>query len=540
MSSPIRRAPGRLATLGCAALVATSLAGCGSVKSITGGGSSAPITVGTINTTSVLDPAGAYDFGSWLILENTFQGLYKFPVGATSPQPDAAQNCQFSADALTYTCTLRQGLTFSNGHSLTAQDVVFSMDRMKKINDPNGPASLFGTVKSVEAQGDLGVVFHLTQPDAVLPDKLASGAGSIVDHTVFPADKELPNDQLVGSGPYKIDSVDETAGPGGEKEPSKVSLSANSKYQGDDKPTSSKVAVRYFNDRTQLKSALDNGQVDMADNSLDPKVAAQLQQAQLAGTGTLKVTSVDSADSSMLVFNTKDQTMGQQAVRQAVAQLVDRDAIASTVYADTVQPLYSLIPQGIAGHNTAFFDKYGQPDAAKAKAILAAAKITTPVKFTLSVTGATGGSGTTTSAMLKKQLESSGLFQVTIQQVADWDAFRQGQQNGSYQAYTVGWSADYPDPEDFVAPLVVDGGAFHNGFDDPVISQQLLPQSQRQSDRTQAASTFAAIQNQLAVDVPMVPLTQDKALYVARPDITGVESAVDATSIIRFADLGRS
>ncbi|WP_327070013.1 ABC transporter substrate-binding protein [Kitasatospora sp. NBC_01302] len=537
MSSAIRRAPGRLVTLGCAALVATSLAGCGSVKSLAGGGSSA-ITLGTVNTTSVLDPAGAYDNGSWLILENTFQGLLRLPVGATTPEPDAAQSCSFSADAMTYHCTLRPNLTFSNGHPLTAQDVVFSMDRMKKINDPSGPAVLFSTVKSVEAQGDSDVVFHLSEPDAVLPDKLASAAGSIVDHSVFPADKELPNNQLVGSGPYKIDSVDETTSAGGGKAPSKISLSANTKYQGDEKPTTSKIDVRYFTDPGQLKSALDSGAVDLTDNSLDPKVAAQLQADQLAGKGTLNVTPVDSSDSGFMVFNTKDQTMGQQAVRQAIAQLVDREALANGVFANTVQPLYSLVPQGIAGHTTAFFDKYGQPDVAKAKVILAAAKIPTPVSFTLSWTGS--GAAGDEPAALKKQLESSGLFQVNTQQVADWATYQKGWQQGSYQAYTTAWSADYPDSEDFVAPLVVDGGAFHNGFDDPLISQQLLPQSQRQADRAQAAGTFASIQNQLAVDVPMLPLEQSKALYVSRQNITGVETAVDSTSIVRFAELGRS
>ncbi|GAB2742308.1 ABC transporter substrate-binding protein [Kitasatospora kifunensis] len=536
MSSAIRRAPGRLAALGCAALVVTSLAGCGSVRSLSGGSSGA-ITLGTVNTTSVLDPAGAYDNGSWLILENTFQGLLRFPVGGTTPVPDAAQDCSFSADALTYHCTLRPHLTFSNGHPLTAQDVVFSVERMKKINDPSGPAVLFSTIKSVEAQGDSDVVFHLTEPDAVLPDKLAGAAGSIVDHSVFPADKELPNNQLVGSGPYKIDSMDETSTPGGGKSPSKISLSANGKYQGDEKPKSSKITVRYFTDPVQLKSALDSGTVDLVDNSLDPKVAAQVQADQLAGKGNLNVTQVDSSDSGFVVFNTKDQTMGQQAVRQAIAQLVDRDALTNNVFANTVEPLYSVVPQGMAGHNTAFFDKYGKPDPAKAKAILAAAKIPTPVSFTLSWSG-TGAAGDEPAA-LKQELEAGGLFQVKTQQVSDWTAYQKGWQQGSYQAYTTAWSADYPDAEDFVAPLVVNGGAFYNGFDDPVISRQLLPQTQGQADRAQAAGTFAAIQNQLAVDVPMLPLVQSKALYAARQDITGVEAAVDSTSIIRFAELGR-
>ncbi|MCC9307086.1 ABC transporter substrate-binding protein, partial [Kitasatospora sp. RB6PN24] len=531
MTSAIRRAPGRLATLGCAALVATTVAGCGSVSSITGGssGGSGPITLGTTNSTSVLDPAGAYDLGSWMILENTFQGLLRFPAGATVPVPDAAQSCQFTgSDAMTYDCVLRQGLTFSNGHPLTSADVVFSMDRMMKIKDENGPSSLFDTVKSVEAKGDNEVVFHLSQADAVLPDKLASAAGSIVDHQVFPADHELPNNQLVGSGPYTIDSVDES-GSGAAKAVSKVSLSVNPKYQGDQKVQNKKFDVRFYTQPDELKTALDKGEVDLTDNSLDPNVAAQLlTDQQSGGKGDVHVTQGDSSDSRFLVFNTKDQTAGQQAVRQAVAQLLDRQALARDVYARTVQPLYSVVPAGIADHNTAFFDKYGDPDVGKAKAILAAAKIPTPVKFTLtwSRARAQGAEG----AEIKKQLEAGGLFQVTVNEEKDWSTFKKGWEDGSYQAYTVGWSADYPDPDDFVVPLVTDGGAFHNGFDDEQIDQKLVPETLHATDRTQAAAPFGAIQNELALQAPLVPLFQEKSFFAYHQNITGVENTTDSTA----------
>ncbi|MFE0462090.1 ABC transporter substrate-binding protein [Kitasatospora sp. NPDC058965] len=539
MSSAIRRTPGRLATLGCATLVATSLAGCGSVKSIAGADSGKDaITMGTTNVTGVLDPAGAYDQGSWLILQNTFQGLLRFPEGSTLPQPDAAQACDFAgADATTYHCTLRSGLTFSNGDPLTAQDVVFSMDRMKKIKDDNGPSSLFDTVKSVEAKGDGEVVFHLSVPDATLPDKLASAAGSIVDHAVFPADKELANDKLIGSGPYKIDSVDQSAAADGTKSINKIALSANGKYHGDQKLKNSKFNVKFLASPDDLKSALDSGQVDLTDNSLDPNVSAQLLTDQQTGKGTIKVTQADGNDTRFLVFNTKDETAGQQAVRQAVAQLIDRQALARDVYARTVQPLYSVVPSGVAGHSTSFFDRYGNPDPAKAKALLAAAKVPTPVKLNIAWSRARAQSAETDT--IKKQLEAGGLFQVTVTQQPDWTAYKKAWTAGTYQAYTVGWSADYPDADDFVAPLVVDGGAFHNGFDDPQISNKLVPQEQRQADRTVAASTFAQIQDALATQVPLLPLFQNKSFFAARADITGVELTVDSTGVFRFGEIGR-
>ncbi|MFD9125753.1 ABC transporter substrate-binding protein [Kitasatospora sp. NPDC059571] len=527
----------RLAALGCAAVVATTAAGCASAtKVVTGGDSPSALTMGTVNVTSVLDPAGAYDAGSWLVLNNTFQSLLSFPPGATVPQPDAAQSCGFTGgDAKTYACTLRSGLKFSNGNSLSAADVVFSIQRMLKINDPSGPASLLSTIKTVEAKGDSQVVFHLNAPDAVLPAKLASAAGSIVDHTVFPADGLLANDKLVGSGPYKIDQIADM--DGGNHVPGKISLSANSEYKGDNKPQTNKVVLRYFNTPDELKGALEQGQVDLADNSLEPAAGAQIKADELAGKGDLKVAEGESAETRYLVFNTKDAVTGNPAVRQAIAQLLDRKTLARSVYAGTVQPLYSLVPTGITGHNTAFFDKYGDPDAGKAKKILSNAKVQTPVQMTLTWSRARAGAAEMNE--IKKELEASGLFQVTVKQEPDWKKYQAGWKAGSYQAYTVGWTPDYADPDDFISPIVVDGGAFHNAWDDPRISGKLVPDSIKLTDRS-AGGAYAQIQNIVADAVPVIPIFQGKSFYASRNDVTGVESTVDTTGIFRFWEIGRT
>ncbi|MFI6446887.1 ABC transporter substrate-binding protein [Kitasatospora sp. NPDC050543] len=528
----------RLAALGCAALVASTVAGCGSVtEAVSGGGSGKTIAMGTTSVTSVLDPAGAYDNGSWLLLHNTFQSLLSFPAASATPSPDAAQSCEFTGnDATTYHCTLRTGLKFSNGHSLTAQDVVFSVERMKKIADEGGPAALLDSIKTVEAKGDTEVTFHLSQPDAVLPAKLASAAGAIVDHQVFPADKLLANDKLVGSGPYKIDSIAPLGSDN--KKPGTVELSANDQYNGTEQVKNKKFTVRYFNTGADLKAALDRGDIDLTDNSLDPGDASQLRTDQQGGKTDIQIAEGDSAETRYIAFNTKDPLTGNPAVRQAVAQLLDRKVLARDVYARTVQPLYSLVPTGVLGHNTAFYDKYGDPDVAKAKQLLTAAKVPLPVKMNLtwSRTRAEGTEG----AEIKKELEASGLFQVNVQQEADWDKFKKGWRDGAYQAYTIGWTADYPDPDNFVAPLIVDGGAYHTGWDDARISGKLLPDSLKLADRAAAASVFAQMQNIAAEAVPLIPIFQTKSFYASRPYITGVQSTVDTTGVFRFGVIGRN
>ncbi|MBP0453303.1 MULTISPECIES: ABC transporter substrate-binding protein [unclassified Kitasatospora] len=534
----MKTSAGRLAVLGCAGLVTVSVAGCGSVTDAVKGDGDKSITMGTTSVTNVLDPAGAYDSGAWLVLRNSFQSLLSYPAASSAPGPDAAQSCEFSgSDAMLYHCTLKSGLKFSNGHPLTAADVVHSIERTKKINDQNGPAGLLETIKSVEAKGDTEVVFHLSQPDATLPAKLATPAGAIVDHQVFPADKLLENDKLVGSGPYKIDSIATMDAEGGAKAPGKIVLSANAAYTGDAKLRNKKFTVRYFDKASDLKASLDKGDIDLTDNSLEPNTAAQVRSEQQGGKTDLQVVEGDSNDTRSLVFNTKDATAGNVAVRQAAAQLVDRKSLARDVFARTVQPLYSMVPAGVTGHGTSFFDKYGDQDAAKAKSILTAAKVPMPVKLTL--TWSRSRTESAEADMLKKQLEAGGIFQVTVQHEADWEAFKKGWTEGRYQAYTVGWFADYPDADNYIAPLIVGGGAYHHGWDDARISQKLVPEGLKQADRGAASATYNQIQNIVAENVPLIPLYQNKSFYASKPYIAGVEATVDTTGVFRFWEIGR-
>ena len=70
------------------------------------------------------------------------------------------------------------------------------------------------------------------------------------------------------------------------------------------------------------------------------------------------------------------------AIRQAAAQIIDREAIAENAYDGTVDPLYSIVPPGFGGQNEAFKDKYGEPNVDAAKQILDDAGIKTPVGIT--------------------------------------------------------------------------------------------------------------------------------------------------------------
>ena len=132
-----------------------------------------------------------------------------------------------------------------------------------------------------------------------------------------------------------------------------------------------------------------------------------------------------------------DPVAGKIGVRKAIAYLLDRDALVNEVYEDTATPLYSIIPAGIAGHNTAFFDTYGaRPSQAKAQAALQADGITGKVKLTLWSTPSRYGPATDEEFQaIAKQLNASGLFEAT-RQVRALHAVREGHRGRASTACT--------------------------------------------------------------------------------------------------------
>src|SRR6266545_138972 len=253
--------------LGIAAvLTALTIAatGCGGG---TGGGGT--IIRGTTDQPISYDPAGAYDLPSYDVIYNVYQNVLTIPPGGNKPVPEAAQSCDFTNDT-TYECTMKDGIKFSDGHPLTAEDVKFSFDRNVEIADPNGASSLLANLKSTDAPDDKTVIFHLKQPDATFPFVLTVASFAIVDSGDFPKDKLQPSDKVIGSGRYTVASYQ----PG-----QQTVLEKNAEYTGDDPAQNDRAIVQYFDKPSALKLAVQQGDVDIAYRSLSPTDINSLRDA---------------------------------------------------------------------------------------------------------------------------------------------------------------------------------------------------------------------------------------------------------------------
>jgi peptide/nickel transport system substrate-binding protein len=517
-----------------AGLLVPTLASCG--DSAGGDPGTHAIVVGTTDRFTVsdempapFDPAAGYEIGLWNVQRSIFQTLLRPPRSGTEPVPEAASECAFTDHhEEQYRCTLRSGLTFSNGHALTARDVVFSVRRMLKIGGELGPASLLSGVDRVEATNDTEVVFHLKKPDATFPYKLATPAAAILDSRTYPAHAFRKGFDAVGSGPYVLDGYDQDA--------RRAVLVRNPDYKGTLNVKNNKIVLQSFDGSEEMEQALKAGDIDVMNRTIAPK---QVNELARATSDRIDLFESPGQEIRYLVFQTDAPHAGQLAVRRAVAQTVDRQALVRDVYKRTAEPLYSLVPSGLPGHTNSFFNEYGDPDVSAARRTLADAGVDTPVRMTLHYTTDHYGAVTQREfEELKRQLDSTGLFDVDIEGTP-WKDYRPTATKGKYEVYGFGWFPDFVDPDNFLAPFFTEDNFLKTPYVNEEIRNRLIPKERREPDRAAATGDFERAQDIIADEVPVLPLWQGKQYIAARDDITGVEWALNSASVLQLWELER-
>jgi peptide/nickel transport system substrate-binding protein len=534
---------GAIALAGISALALTACTGpSGGGGTSTSGAGGGAITFGTTDKVVTLDPAGSYDAGSFLVMNQVYPFLLNAKPGSADATPDIAESASFTAPT-EYTVKLKPGLKFANGHALTSSDVKFSVDRVVKIADPNGPASLLANLESVEATDDSTVVFNLKAAnDQVFPGVLASNSGPIVDEEVFPADKVMGDDDIVKAkpfaGPYSIESY---------KKNELVSLKPNPDYQGLlGKPANDGANIKYYADANNLKLDVQQGNIDVAGRSLTATDVADLEKDS-----KVKVHKGPGGELRYIVFNFDTMPFGAKtpeadpakalAVRQAMANIVDRDAIATQVYKGTYLPAYSVVPDGFLGAEQPLKDLYGdggKPSLDKAKKAFADAGVSAPVNIKLQYNPDHYGSSSGDEyAMIKEQLEKSGLFTVDLQST-EWVTYSKDRTADAYPVYQLGWFPDYSDPDNYLTPFFVPNNFLKNHYDNPDVAS-LIQKQLTTVDKDERVKILGDTQEAVAKDLSTLPLLQGAQVLVAGADVKGVETTLDASFKTRLGVISK-
>ncbi|TDE90324.1 peptide ABC transporter substrate-binding protein [Occultella glacieicola] len=537
-----------LSVVGTAAALALVLAACAETEDPnaddgTGGDAGGGITVGTTDVIISLDPAGSYDNGSLTVMLQVYPFLMNNPYGSPDVEPDIAVSAEFTAPT-EYTVVLKPDLTFANGHALTASDVKFTFDRQVAINDPQGPAALLYNLESTEVVDETTVVFHLlSENDQVFPQILASAVAPIVDEEVFSATEVTPSADIAEAeafaGQYTISDYVENE---------VIRYTAFDGYAGVLPPAvTDEITVQYFAEETSLKLAVQEGDVDVAFRSMSPTDIGDLRSDD-----SVTVHDGPGGEIRYIVFNFNTQPYGATtaepdpakalAVRQAVAHVIDRNALSEEIYQGTYTPLYSYVPEGLTGANTALQGLYGDgsggPDVDAATAALADAGVTTPVPLNLQYSpDHYGASSDEEYAMIEAQLEATGLFDVQLNSTL-WDAYSAERTQDLYPAYQLGWFPDYSDADTYLSPFFLTENFLGNHYENQEVNDLILAQATT-VDETERTALIEQVQDLVAADLSTVPYLQGAQVAVAATDITGVSDTLDASFKFRYGALGR-
>ncbi len=488
------------------------------------------IILGTTDTPDSLDNASDYDFHGWELLSAVGEGLLKYKsADSTDIVPGLATDMpKVSADGVTMTFTLKDNLTFADGTPITAQTFVDSIKRVQTLKgDVAGLVT--GYVDSVAAPDPKTVVFTLVKnadgktAAGLMPKLMVLPCYFPVNPATYKADalNKFPT-SINGNGPYVLTSY---------KDKEQAVFAANPKYNGD-QPKTKNVIVRYFTDEAQLAAAVEQGSASGGVDIAFPNLAIP-DLVRLKTSTAVKVYSGATGSIRYITFNAKTKPVSDVRVRQAIAYLIDRDALIDQAYQGQAQALYSQVLPSLPYATTSFKDMYNSPQPDKAAALLKDAGYTadnplnlefwTPLKHY-------GDAAQTIGDVVKSELEKTGLIKVTLK-TAEWATYNDTVSKGGYYMFLFGWFPDYVDPDDYTtywADSTKDssGNATNassgTAYDNPDMNA-LLSTGRTSTDDATRGDAYKKAQDLWAKDVITLPLLIVNVHSVAGNNVVGAD-----------------
>jgi peptide/nickel transport system substrate-binding protein len=299
------------ATTTAPAAGATTTSGSGGATTTSGGapGGTTKVSIGeTLAPVSLDISQGSGAAIPQALLYNVYETLVKIDDQGKF-QPLLAKAYTVSADGLTYTFTLNDGLVFANGDPLTSDTVKQSFDY--NAANTKAPAIIKGTftpVASVTAPDPKTVVVTLKQPSRDFLFNIAQTGGVVID----PASRADIATKTNGSGPFTVTNYTTNAS---------LTLAANAKYWGT-KPALTDVVFRYYSDPNALANALKAGDIQITDN-----LTPELFEPFKSETANYETVTGTSSGETILAMNNARAPLDNVKVRQAITYAINKQDV---------------------------------------------------------------------------------------------------------------------------------------------------------------------------------------------------------------------
>jgi len=511
------------------------------------------LIVGTTDSVEyTLDPAQAYDYFGWCILQQIAGTLVSVAPNSTTGQdfiPDLAESWNSSSDITMWDFTLRQNVKFPDGTIFNATHVQYSFNRtigLIPLIPEGAPANLYYNeiINRTEVLSAYKIRFHLNYPFSPFLGIIACRASAMVDPAYAPMDTQINHTagDARGStpvaflGPYYLSKWERS----GDRDV-EIRLDKNPYYWNitGGYPKTKTIIFRFYRDAASLRLAVEAGDVDMAFRHISPT-----DVLDLADNPNVKVWWGTGAFIQYLCFQEAHYPFNDTRVRRAITAALNRTAVCETVFLGLSDPLYSMIPPGMLGHTEAF-QKLGEANYTLTVSLLAELgySTTNKLKFDLWYESSGHYPMSAEQALLYKQsFEASGVMEVTLK-YADWSSYKANRNAEIMDVYVYGWYPDYVDPDDY-SFLYWASWLHHNyynetlnGLPNPSYSaylQQLAlyNEARATTNTTRRVELYAQIDEIAVQQCSIVPLYVSSAWAVTKPNIYGIY--LDITQDMRY------
>jgi oligopeptide transport system substrate-binding protein len=454
------------------------------------------------------------------VIRQVFEPLLAFDKDL-KPVPAAASSYDVSPDGKTYTFHLRSGAKWSDGQPVTAKDFVYSFKRLLDPATASDYASFFsdaGIVGAsdfnagkgsadaigVRAKDDNTFEVQLENPSGYFPDLVALWVVAPVRQDIVQkfGDAWAQNpSSYIGNGAFKMAEW---------VHQDHITLVPNENYAGT-KPTLQKVTLLMVGSAAADYAAYRNNERDW---TLVPD--ADVQSVRGDPQLSKEAHEYTELTTFWLAINNAKAPMNNPMVRKAFAKGIDRSAMIRDIASGVGKPATSLIPPGMPGFQ-ADLGKDIDFDVAGAKTLLNQAGYTDlsqfpPVVFRFAATSANQSRAEFIQAQLKQNLGIS----ITLDSM-EQKAFQAAYKNKDFDIAWTGWGADYPDPQNFMAPLF--GCTASNNKYNYCNQQfdQITAKGDTGTDLNTRLQAYAQAQQILVTDLPVVPLFNRGRMVLVKP-----------------------
>lgn len=486
------------------ALVACSMlagAGLSSIPATAAGGKT--LVVRFYDDPAGFDPASIFRIENENIAFNIFSGLTTYDGVTGQIIPDLAESWE-TTDNITWTFHLRKGVQWQGGYGeFTAEDVIYSYNRILDPATASPYASELAGIKSIEAPDPYTVVITLKAPNGNFLHTVANyHQGQIVKKEAIEAAGDQVRWKPVGTGPYYLESIDVN---------SQIVLKRHEGYYKGPAPIET-LDFRIIKDDGTAAIALRNGEIDLL---MRQSKEEHLQTLKAEG---FKMNHVDNYAISLKVLNTSDPILKDVRVRQAIAYAIDYPSITAALAPSLQSPAYSLL--------LPWMDVYSESapryeyDPEKAKALLAEAGYGNG--FTLKVLN-TSAQGVTE----QQQFEIDYLSQVGINmelELVDTPTYNQRRNAGDFMMAGRLLPAVNPDMilfsylhPDNLAPGGLNGARYNN----PELTST-LEAARAEADPEKRLELYAKVQEIAMTDLPYIPSTASNVYWPSKQKVMGV------------------